>query len=91
MTLTYAALNVLSASQSGSLDRAEVCLLQMNSMVATVQEEREIVSVLAILQQARAAMLAHRADIAESLQNLENSSLYRSGSELPAASWEIAG
>ncbi len=91
MTLTDAALNVLSASQSGSLDGAEVFLLQMNSMVATVQEEQEIVSVLAILQQARAAMLAHRGDIAESLQNLENSSLYRSGSELPAASWEVAG
>ena len=91
MTLTDAALNVLSASQSGSLDRAEAGLHHINSLIARAQGQGDIGSVLAILQKARAAMLAYRADLAESLQDLENSSLYRSGSELPAASWEIAG
>ncbi len=91
MTLTTAALNVLSVSQSGSLETAESSLRQLDEVIKAGVEEGEIASVMSILREARSAMYAHRATITESLQKLENSSLYSHPSQPLFTSWELAG
>lgn len=91
MTLTEAALNVLSATHSGVLENMEQPLSELDMLLASAMTSTELSSAKSILEDARKAAYTHRSQIVRSLQTLERSNLYTGSSPGLVTSWEMSG
>jgi len=89
VTLPEAALGVLAATQSGSLESAEDLLRELSRVVLEAGKHDDLCAAMGILREARKATYAHRAHIVSSLQQLDRNLLYSRVLERSAASWEI--
>ena len=90
MTLIEAAHALLTAAQSGSLEATDGATREFAALAHGAGSCSDIPEVLSIIQQARTAIYAQRAQIVMSLQNAGKSELYAQRSS-PASCWEFDG
>ncbi len=91
MTLREVALAMCAAIQSGSLNDVEHLISELNHRASEQSNPEKLLEAMAVLQEARQAIHAHRAHIVHSLQHLDRSSLYARVLMHSGASWELAG
>lgn len=89
MTLTTAALNVLTVMQSGALEDIENPIAELDALLQSQLPQGDLNQARSILDDARKAAYTQRSKIIRALQQLEQTTSFSDG-EAACTSWELS-